>query len=75
VSDLMTHGRRSKYFWPASAITPADMALVYAVRESSQPRVPISELIARAIRQQYGQVSVLNLPAVPITHQDMKEAA
>ena len=56
--ELMTHGRRSKYFWPASAITPADMALVYAARESSRPRVPISELIARAVRAEYGSVAL-----------------
>lgn len=46
---------QSKYFWPASAITPADMALLHAARESSRQRVPISALIAQAIRQQYGQ--------------------
>lgn len=70
----MTHGRRSKYFWPASAITPADMALVYAARETGQPRVPISELIAQAVRQTYGQIDVLNLPANPIP-QDKRKAA
>ncbi len=47
--------QQSKYFWPASAITPADMAILHAARESSKQRVPISALIARAIRQQYGQ--------------------
>ena len=61
--SLMTEGRRSKYFWPASAITPADMALLHAARESTQPRVPISELIARAIRQTYGQATIVPLPA------------
>ena len=64
---------KSKYFWPASAITPADMALVHAARQASQPRVPISELIAQAIRQTYGQVRVLNPPAPP--NQDKREAA
>ena len=67
--ELMPRGRRSKYFWPASAITPADMALVHTARETSRPRVPISELIARAIRQTYGQ-AVLSTPAEPVTHQD-----
>lgn len=52
----MPRPRRSKYFWPASAITPDDMALLHAARESSQPRVPISRLIAQAIRNQYGQI-------------------
>jgi hypothetical protein len=66
---------RSKYFWPASAITPADMALVYRVREATHPRVPISELIARAIRETYGQVPVLNLPAHSITQDERSEIA
>jgi len=48
---------QSKYFWPASAITSADMAILHAVRESSWPRIPISRLIAQAIRTQYGQVT------------------
>ena len=52
--ELMTHGRKSKYFWPASAITPDDMALLYQARESAPVRIPISRLIARAIRQTYG---------------------
>jgi hypothetical protein len=51
--------RQSKYFWPASAISEADMALVYAARESAQPRVPITQLIARAIRKTYGQASLV----------------
>jgi hypothetical protein len=42
------------YPWPASALTPADMAVLHAVRESSGPRIPITELIARAVRQTYG---------------------
>ena len=45
---------RSKYIWPASAITSSDMALLHAVREHSQPRTSISELVARAVRPQYG---------------------
>jgi hypothetical protein len=65
----------SKYYWPASAITPADMALLHAVRESSQPRVPISHLIARAIRQQYGQARVPDAPAEPLTHPSERKAA
>jgi hypothetical protein len=75
VSELMTSGRRSKYFWPASAITAADMALVYAARESRSPRVPITELIATAVRQTYGQVPVLHLPQVPQTTQDNERQA
>lgn len=66
--------RKSKYFWPSSAITSADMALVYAARESRSPRVPISDLIAQAIRHTYGQASVLNQPAYPIP-QDIRKVA
>ena len=43
-----------KYYpWPASAITPADMALLHRQREENSPRVPINELLARAIRMAY----------------------
>jgi hypothetical protein len=62
VSELTTRCRKSKYFWPASAITPADMALVYKAREAAPRRIPISELIARAIRQTYGQNVIATLP-------------
>ena len=74
----MPRARRSKYFWPASAITEADMALVYQAREASQPRIPISELIARAVRTVYAteQAHVLTLPAAtPIQDIERKEAA
>ena len=79
--ELITDGRRSQYFWPASAITPQDMALLYRAREQSQARVPISELIAMSIRRTYGQVPVLNLPQVPaavpvsVTPQDERKVA
>ena len=49
----------SKYFWPASAITPDDMALLYAARAASPQRISISELIARAVRQAYGQAQAV----------------
>jgi hypothetical protein len=47
--------------WPASALTPDDMAALYAVRESSRPRVPITELVAEAVRARYGAAE----PPVP----------
>lgn len=60
----MPRNRQSKYFWPASAITPADMALLHAAREAS--RVPISRLIAQAVRQTHGrQVQAADAPAIP----------
>lgn len=74
VSELITRGRKSKYFWPASAITPADMALVYKARESAQPRIPISELIARAIRHTYGQYAIEALPEETQTQTKRKAA-
>ena len=49
----MPQDRPSKYEWPASALTKGDMALLHAARESSRPRIPISDLIAQAIRAQY----------------------
>ena len=47
-----------KYQWPASALTADDMRLLHAVREA-RPDVPITELIARAVRQEYGRREVI----------------
>ena len=67
---------RYRYPWPASAITTDDMAILHAVRESSLPRLPITALIAIAVRKTYAeQASVLNLPAIQVTHQDLRKAA
>ena len=44
-----------RYPWPASAINPKDMALLHSVRESTSPRVPITVLVASAVRATYGQ--------------------
>jgi hypothetical protein len=46
----------NRYPWPASGVGNDEMAILHAVRESSRPRVPISELIKQAIRKTYGQV-------------------
>ena len=46
-----------RYPWPASAISPIEMAILHRIRESSRPRVPITRLIAQAIRHQYSQCS------------------
>ncbi len=51
-----------RYPWPASAITPDDMAALHAVRESSLPRVPISRLVAHAIRETYGMSIPCSIP-------------
>jgi len=47
----------SKYFWPASSLTEADLRLLYLARESSSPKVPITQLIAQAVRQTYGHLA------------------
>ncbi len=53
----MPKERQSKYFWPAAAITESDMDLLYRARESSPVRIPITQLIARAVRETYGQLA------------------
>jgi hypothetical protein len=40
-----------RYPWPASAITAEDMALLHSVRENAAKRVPITSLVAEAVRQ------------------------
>ena len=45
---------KSKYFWPASAITESHMSLLYRARQVSPNRTPITQLIARAVRETYG---------------------
>ena len=62
-----------RYPWPASAITPDEMALLYQARESGPTRQPITQLIARAIRRTYGTVPSSTVPAN--TTEDHKEAA
>jgi hypothetical protein len=68
-----------RYPWPASALTPADMAALHAVREGSSPRVRITDLIAHAVRQVYGQHAKsgpdLRVLPHPEATQPLKEAA
>ena len=42
-----------KYPWPASALTPDEMRLLYLARESSPNRQPITRLLAQAVRAAY----------------------
>ena len=63
--------RKYRYPWPASAITQEEMALLYQARETG-PRMPITRLITRAIRETYGTPMAT---AVPIQQNDKKEAA
>ena len=43
------------YPWPASRISRSEMALLHQARQSSEPRVPITELIRRAVVNAYGR--------------------
>ena len=54
-----------RYPWPASAIGPIEMAILHRIRESSRPRVPITRLIAQAIRHQYSQSGQVTQTAQP----------
>ena len=52
------------YVWPASALTASDMALLHAVRESSDARATISGLIAGAVRTAYGTSAARETPGL-----------
>lgn len=43
-----------RYPWPSSALTPDDMAILHRARARSPGRVPITQLIAEAVRAAYG---------------------
>jgi hypothetical protein len=45
---------RQRYPWPASAINEQDMRLLHTARESQKPRIPITTLLAMAVRGKYG---------------------
>ena len=45
------------YPWPASALTDNDMKDLHREREQTCPRIPITRLIAIAVRQAYGAVA------------------
>ncbi len=55
--------RPYRYPWPASAIGKGEMSLLYLARESSPDRTAITELVARAIRAQYGHVAIKPEPS------------
>ena len=52
-----------RYPWPSSAIGKEEMALLYLARESSPDRTTITELVARAVRAQYGHVAIKPEPS------------
>ena len=58
-----------RYPWPASALTRDEMALLHRARERSPGRVPITQLIAEAVRAVYGPgVAVPSSPQPRSTH-------
>lgn len=70
----------NRYPWPASAISPQDMALLHHVRETSAVCLPITELIARAVRQVYAETqdpenTTTTMPHLRVLHPQQKEAA
>ena len=47
-----------RYPWPASAVGPEEMAMLYLACKSSQEgRSTITELLAEAVRAQYGHLA------------------
>ena len=52
----MAHSFR--YPWPASQLTPSDMKLLHDARESHPDRPPITQLLAEAVRAQYGHLTI-----------------
>ena len=49
--------RPFRYPWPSSAIGQEEMALLYIARESSPDKTSITQLIATAVRAQYGHLA------------------
>jgi hypothetical protein len=56
---------KSKYPWPASAMTPAEMNLLYRARESSPELQPITRLLARAVRETFGHLATAPTGIMP----------
>ena len=52
-----------RYPWPSSALGKEEMALLYLARETSPDRTTITELVARAIRVQYGHLAIKSEPS------------
>ncbi len=46
-----------RYPWPASGLSHQDMQLLHNAREKARPRMPITRLIAEAVRRVHGQAS------------------
>lgn len=46
-----------RYRWPVSGLNSQDMRLLHHAREEACPRIPITRLVAEAVRKAYGQAS------------------
>ena len=58
-----------RYPWPASRLTPDEMTMLYHARQRSPVRVPITQLIAEAVRAAYGPgVAVPSSPSPRSSH-------
>ena len=58
------------YPWPASGITAAEMRLLFQARQQSQPRVPITRLIAHAIRETFAPANPHNPTPAPAVKEE-----
>ena len=68
--------RPYRYPWPASQLTPSDMRLLHTAREAHPAHPPITELVARAVRAQYGHVAIKPEPSgVPERETPLRPAA
>lgn len=64
---------QSGYPWPSSALTVQDMKMLYYVQKSLSPKVPITQLIAQAVRAMY--MNITPAPCAQTTTTNQKEAA
>ena len=62
---------QSKYFWPASALSESDMDLLYRARETLPVRPPITQLLAQAVRENFGPLADIEFP----TTDELRRAA
>jgi hypothetical protein len=69
----MPRKNQSKYSWPASAITESDLDILYRARESTPERIPITQLLAHAVRKTYGHLR--SVKAAPMDGTERREAA
>ena len=46
------------YPWPASALTAEDMAALHQAREALSSKIPITQLIAQAVRMAYINMTI-----------------